>query len=443
MTRLQATLLQATTTILTCALAIPALAQNPARQIAAEQGFTLAAGVHTPFVLQTQPDAECDLHPQGDTAHTMRLYANAEGYVKVFLNPKQATQPDAQMQLDCTTASKVTTYPLRLRVGSSPTADMPAPQASVPAPKGAQVLPGLTDQTAKLLTDQELIGRGYPARPDAAAEPDAYEKWLDHVARPITFLPPHSVSRSDVSHSVLPEAGLSAASFYNWSGFEARGKNRTYMGVVGEWFVPAIAGFESNASTYSATWVGLDGSFGLKDLVQAGTEQDAWDLGPFTSTNYYAWTELLPNQPTENEISLSVNPGDDILVNVWIGDSSAYIDQNGGYAWFSFLNKTQHQSTRIWTKLGGTYFNGSSAEWIMERPTVGGSYSDLADYGAAMIFNAAAAPTSGYNIPSYTAANLQLYMANSTSIGGPDNNTLSTAIPLIPNAMNFLWLHFH
>jgi hypothetical protein len=126
--------------LLTGGLAAPASAQTPPRLLAREQGFSLPASAHMPVVVQTQADAACDLHLPGDTAHALRLYANPEGYVLIHFT----TRPDPQevrAELDCTTASGIITYPLHLRTGSGATADMPAPQTSIPIPKAARVLP--------------------------------------------------------------------------------------------------------------------------------------------------------------------------------------------------------------------------------------------------------------------------------------------------------------
>jgi hypothetical protein len=49
--------------ILISALVVPGSAQNAV--IAQEQGFTIPPNVQTPVVLQTQPDAACDLHLPG------------------------------------------------------------------------------------------------------------------------------------------------------------------------------------------------------------------------------------------------------------------------------------------------------------------------------------------------------------------------------------------
>jgi hypothetical protein len=426
-----------------CGLAVSASAQD---SVAREQGFTIAPNVQTPIVLQTQPDAACNLHPAGvnDPAQTMRLYANAEGYVRVHVTAKQETQ-EVRVQLDCGAA----VYPLHLRAGSSPTADMPSPQTVVPVPQGAQVLPALTEQEAKLLSDNDLIARGYPVRPDAAASPNRYVKWFDLVSRPITQIPPHVVSRSDVTHMPRVEAGTNTTSG-NWSGLEARGPKRSYMAVGGEWNVPPIALGEPGLQTYSALWVGLDGDgnaapFGTPaghDLVQAGTEQDFTAIGSYGFANYYAWTEIVPNE-AEQPVGLSISPGDLIQVEVWIGDGTTDPpDQNGTYGNFRIINWTQGQSSLTRTPLDGTHFVGSEAEWIMERPclslckTSTPQLADLSAYLITSMSDAVVLPTTGSWINSGKAANLQITMYN-----GKDE--LSWPLSAPPSAMLFQWVNFH
>jgi hypothetical protein len=270
-----------------CGLAVSSSAQSPATaEIAAEKGFTIPLNVQTPMVLLTQPDAACDLHPEGvnDAAQTMRLYANADGYVRVHIGTKH--QADARLQLDCTSADKVTTYPLHLRAGSAPTDDMPAPQATAPTPKGSRILPALTDAAATKLSDQDLSSQGYPRRPDAVASPANYKAWLNLVSRPLTLLQPHSVSCPDVSHRLRNvEAGTKAQSGANWSGYEAKGAKGSYEGVEGEWNVPGIAFGENGYTTWSAFWVELDGD-GTSDLIQAGTEQNYTEMASLDAKTF-------------------------------------------------------------------------------------------------------------------------------------------------------------
>ena len=436
-------------------LAVPASAQNPAfPRVAPEQGFTIATNVHTPVVLKTEPHAACDLHPSGatDQAHKLKVYANAEGYVKVHVTAKEENQ-DVHLQLDCTTAASVTIHPLHLRAGSSPTDDMPAPETSIPTPKDAKVVPVLTEESAKQLSDDDVINLGYPPRPDAESAPDQYVHWLDMVSHPLTVLWPRSVSRPEKLHQ--PQSVVAAASSStsaNWSGYLVQGGLRSFMGVTGEWNVPPILAAEPNNSTYSTFWVGLDG-FGLNDLVQAGTEQDVIPVLGFLIANYYAWTEVVPLQ-AEQQADLPINPGDQVWVNVWIGYDTSPTHFAGGHtAYFSILNATQHQayyftSTSFEQLPSNALFQGSQAEWIMERTCISsclGSgtpvFGDLSDYGAAFMTLAQAQKATGSWIDA-SASTVQINMKEKNT-PWPDNDLLSTAVLLPKTTIAFQFVNFH
>jgi hypothetical protein len=450
------------TALLLGSLALPASAQDrPVARVAPEKHFTIPPGAETPVVLQTEPDASCDLHTVGFTepSQTMRLYANVEGYVKFHFTPNQGIQ-DAYLQLDCTTQQAVTTHPLHLRINASPTADMPAPEASVPAPAGSKVLHALTDEAARQLSDQDIIAQGYPPRPNAAESPEAYAKWLDRVSRPITIVPPHSVKRSDISH--LPRTTIAGPNTStNWSGFVAQSSAGSYQGVAGEWTVPSVLGevkvvlegrlptVVTGPQTYSALWVGLDGNTS-KDLVQAGTEQNAQSLPLFgTATSYFAWTEICslesPCQPMQEVLSVSPNDGMD--VSVFVGDSAGNLNPNGGYAWFYvyvYSSSGPMRGGSYSTPLGtGFGFTGNSAEWIMERPyiTALGGNPDLADYNTCQM--EASVFTTG-SIP-YSYAQSEPITMYEWPVPQPDNDELSivSAVYHQPSTMVFTWKSFH
>src|SRR5208283_930239 len=116
------------------------------------------------IVLKTVADAACDLHAVGTSdTRRMRFYANGEGYVRIHATAREGME--GRVQLDCSSNGNAVSYPLHLLASSSPTADMPAPQNAVPTPKGSKVRPGLTDEQARSLTDDELANLGYMERP--------------------------------------------------------------------------------------------------------------------------------------------------------------------------------------------------------------------------------------------------------------------------------------
>jgi hypothetical protein len=422
------------TALVLCGLSVLGSAQNHAvSRVAREQGFTIPPNVQTPIVLKTRPDAACDLRAAGavEPAHTLRLYSNADGYVRVLVSAKQENQPDTRVQLDCAASGKVITYPVYLRVSSFPSDDMPAPRAVMPAPKGSTIRPALSESQAQSMSDDDLARLAYPERPDALAEPDRYAKWMDRVSRPMTMLPAHLLS---TSVTATPANRTSS----NWSGLEAHNKNtHHFSAVTADWVVPPIGlGSPDGNPDYSSFWVGLDGD-GTKDLVQAGTEQDAQLIGGTLFTNYYAWSELLPNQPTENFV-FSVNAGDKMEVEVWIGNGSGPPDPNGSLGSFRITDVTQGQEARFDTALDGTKYNGTEAEWIMERPRVGGSLPELAAYLIANMENAAALNAATVKwVKSGNAANRNISMWN-----GKDELSLAIWLGKGTDLIPFNFLNF-
>jgi peptidase A4-like protein len=432
------------TTLLLYGLAVPTAAQTtPTMRVAPEKGFTIAPGVSTPIVLRIRPDAACDLRAEGasDEIQALRFYANGEGYIKLHALPDEETQ-ESRARLDCVANGKIIRYPLHLVVSSSPTEDMPAPRSEMPAPRGSQVLRALTEDETRLLSDEELLNRGYPARPDAATDPEEYASWLQFVSQPSTLLPPHLVS-TNIFHHPYVQAGVTTSS--NWSGYVGNGPNkRTYDDITGTYTQPQLVACYTNHTTYSAFWDGLDGYVGLSDLVQAGTEADCTNSGGTNFFSYQAWEELLPNQPTEQNVGISPNPADTMQVNVWIGDSSGHVTQNGAYAWFYIADVTQSAAARVSVPLGATYFAGKTAEWIMERPSVSGGFPLLSDYSYAYMNAAAAYKFSKNTWLNYSKLSnlVQLWMYNDYKYGS-DNNLLSSAKEHTASSIYFQWHHYH
>lgn len=431
-----------TLTALSCGLVFPIAAQTTPMVIASEKGFTITPGASTPIVLKTKPGAACDLHEDGATEATqaLRFYANGEGYIKIQARPDAETQ-ETRVLLDCAANGEIIRYPLHLRVSSFPTDDMPAPRSAMPVPKGSRIVPPLAEEEARELSDQELISRGYPPRPDAT-DAAAFASWLDVVSQPITQLPAHLVS-TNIFHLPNVQAAKQSA---NWSGYVGNGPSkRTYDNVHGQFSQPDVVSCYTNSSTYSSFWVGLDG-YALNDLVQAGTEADCTNFLGTNFFNYQVWEELLPNQPTEQNMGIQPNPGDTIQVTVWIGDVSGAIDPSGAYAWFHVVDVTRGLGTgNIGIALGSTYFNGKTAEWIMERPTVGGSLPLFSAYSPATMLNAWAMKISTGKWANYSALpNLvQLWCYNEGQGGYSDNQLLSSAVKNTASSIHYQWHHYH
>ncbi|WP_339241059.1 G1 family glutamic endopeptidase [Paenibacillus sp. FSL R5-0517] len=144
----------------------------------------------------------------------------------------------------------------------------------------------------------------------------------------------------------------------NWSGYACTGTPHQYRRISAEWTVPCV--LPSKGNSYSSAWIGIDG-FKNSSLIQTGTGHD-WVQG---KASYYAWWEILPN--AETIIPHPVSPGHHIR---------AVIAKLTPKTWCITLSNL----TLGWTFRTIQCYSGpqSSAEWIVEAPTVGSSIASMA-----------------------------------------------------------------
>jgi hypothetical protein len=414
--------------------------------------LTVAPATSSRIAMKTLPKATCLLHAEGanDAEHSLRLFADDEGMIRFHVNPSAESEQAARFAIDCKVEGKSTTFPLELRPNSNPSSEMPAPTAEVIRHSAKDVMrAALTQADAANLPSEEIIKRGYPVRPDPKQAPDAFATWLKAVTRPAKFISSRQVARPDVHH-VSPVQGSNYETSNNWSGYELRGSNNTYDLVMGEWYVPTVY-YENNTHTYSAYWIGLDGD-GTSDLWQAGTEQEITDVNifgiHFDFTSYYAWSEFLPPQATEQVIpNFAVTPGDLMFTEVWVGNAGQSPSLSGYYGIAFVEDISRGEYTYIYVCRGLSFFGactniaqttvgGSEAEWIMERPTVGGSLPDLSDYSYSYMYDAYATKTNGTYVVYNGANNQQIFMYNGSDL-------LSGAYPSTGSTMLFYWFNWH
>jgi len=420
--------------------------------------YTLSPGLHSLIPIETTPGAACTLKPEdnSESKRSLKAYAGPDGIARFYVRPSWECEEIAKLVVESVKDGKATHHPLHFRSSRFPTKEMPSPPAErflAQRDVGRAVAPLSIDEALRL-TDKEALARGYPLRPNPEEAPNAFRSWLRAVSLPMTLVEPFPIPNEDKSHGKNRQAG--PANSGNWSGFELdrsllvfgirppRARlTEPYDWVAGEWNVPAVSS-EPNRQTYSTLWVGLDGD-GLVDLVQAGTEQDSVNYSLLfvnvTVSTYYAWTEFLPQQPTEQVISgLVVNPGDLMFTEVWMGNAGSSPTLAGAFGIFLIMNLSTGAYTNVYTPVGGTRVSGSEAVWIMERPTVGGSLPDLANYGSAIISSASARKANAARHQGYIAyqgaRNKQITMVNGADI-------LSTVTPIDANSMRFNWQRFN
>ena len=171
----------------------------------------------------------------------------------------------------------------------------------------------------------------------------------------------------------LGETENGASTSSNWSAVvdttSAKSYGSTSIYVIATEYVVPLASQAYGACTggwvYSSSWAGIDG-WNSTDVLQAGTESDAECVKGSTTTFYSAWYEWYPNGEVRIT-NLPVSAGDDMFVEVWSTSATS------GHAYL--VNYNTNQSVSItFSAPSGTKLIGNSAEWVVERPTVGNSW---------------------------------------------------------------------
>jgi Peptidase A4 family len=145
--------------------------------------------------------------------------------------------------------------------------------------------------------------------------------------------------------------------------------------------IPNVNAPTENQEYYSAIWIGIDGDGFPQspDVCQVGVDCDVSRSGRSISRSFYPWWEWYQESADTGEIQITnvpVGPGD--TVSVVICTTGAGATQATGF----FLNQTSGAGTSfVMEAQPGVSLVGNTAEWVVERPTVNGQRSMLADYG--------------------------------------------------------------
>lgn len=171
---------------------------------------------------------------------------------------------------------------------------------------------------------------------------------------------------------ILPGQNLSL----DWAGYSVASDfanpQPVVVGINSSWTVPTVS--VSLQNTYSAAWIGIGGQLNSDStLIQIGTEHDCVNGKP----TYSLWYELLPR----NSVSITtvnIAPGDEITASITLANPAT----NEWSIEISDLTKAQSFERSV------TYDSSRlSAEWIIERPTVGDNLAALADFGTITFTN--------------------------------------------------------
>jgi hypothetical protein len=465
---------------------------------------TTLPGSETLVVVETSPHASCVLRHDEIKDRTMRLDADETGNVRFHVRAPHGSNA-ITVHLDCTGEDGGTTrHSVEIRGDPhyNPAATPEEGAAGSRAP--ASTHPPLAgDPLAP--TNRELISRGYPPRPDPVAAPGRYARWLKKVSRPITRVNPKKVARPDVSFAraktraeafsptlpVPPPATgkhrvevfsptlplpppLVRPMFNNnsltWSGAQLTNPVGQFFWIQADWPVPGVFAFPGSPPySAAAEWVGLDNS--ATDLFQSGTDSECWVIplfGTWVFTNYWMWIEDLPWAPWGLP-NFPLSPGDEISVDIFLADQFGTTwfqngeEGNGGLTpadnnvWFMIYNTTKGLSywgtlpapANSYGGLRSSGYTGSSAEFIIERPTdlSTGNAFPLAAFGVAVMqgcwYGDSEYGTRGWVLPPagstpFDATLTYLNMTNSS--GGLLALPLSLPDPSTPGDSEILWL---
>jgi hypothetical protein len=216
----------------------------------------------------------------------------------------------------------------------------------------------------------------------------------------------------------------------NWSGYALVGGSPTFDEVYGDWIVPNVNSQSNTSITgYSSMWVGIDGDCNCNDLVQDGTAQD-FAKG---KTSYYAWIEFIP-EPEVEISNFTVQPGDFIEAYSTVATKSGVV-----YGEYYIANLNTKKSFSASLKIpANTKFSGLSAEWIVERTEVNGSFQNpMPNYAYAYMDDAwAYRKGSSSKVTYLSEANQNITMVDS------NNTKLSKAYEQDSDSMWFEWLAY-
>lgn len=263
--------------------------------------------------------------------------------------------------------------------------------------------PNFKPLTASL---SSLAQYGFPARPTAT---DTLSAWNREMTgwKPTPDL---GLCETNIQATIFQSA--------NWSGYNATTSANPYIGVQGDFLQPT-KGSTSCLNSQELSWVGI-GGVKTSSLIQDGTGID-------TNGSYYAWYEYLDS--TGGGITVTKMPSVTVHAGDRIHNYLVHQTAGSGQTTFYVADNTTGTSQSVIVNLSSAYYDGSTAEWIDERPQLQANpvvFAPLANFGTVNWTNAQAQKSTGtwYN------AGSQTYTENDMVVSGhylAFPNTLSSS----------------
>ncbi len=218
---------------------------------------------------------------------------------------------------------------------------------------------------------RELRRYGLPQRPDPALHPKLAARWDEIFSRKITYVTPAFRPLDEllpgIERRARPRRDFVTVTNSTWSGavVHATG-SQTFTWVLGQWNVPDLAAAAGGGSQYTFAFIGIDGN---TDVTQIGTIQSVSGA----SKSCYAVYEWFPNSWSAIT-NLPVSFGDTMIGLICLDSPTE--------AFFSLLNVTAGvHAGFVFDAPAGTASLENQAEWILERPEVGGVNPPMPNFG--------------------------------------------------------------
>ena len=226
-------------------------------------------------------------------------------------------------------------------------------------------------------TPEQLTRHGLPQRPDPAVRPELADRWDRVFSRTLTYITPEFAPLQEVLPGFQPSERRApvrpAVRVTNgiWSGavVHSADASQTFGWVTGSWNVPDVAHAGSGSETdWSLVWIGIDG---ISDVTQIGTVQSVSSGG---AKQCYAIQEWWPAS-WQVITNFPVAFGDTVTGLICMTSATE--------AWFTLINQTSgHAVTGVAINApAGTSSQENQAEWVVERPEVGGTNHRMPRFG--------------------------------------------------------------
>jgi hypothetical protein len=240
------------------------------------------------------------------------------------------------------------------------------------------------------------------------------------MSTPTRFLKPRFRRVPRTKNGTLASAPPAGQASGNWSGALVEAPDGfKIQSIAGQWTIPNCAP-SADGVTACSIWVGFDGN-GLQDLLQAGIQCEFTRTTNGVQSQLYSWWEWLPNPLGIQKISVPVaSIGHEVYCLITALSSTT------GRIFLKNLTTNDATTFDVSAPDGGTLL-GSSAEWIVEAPSVGGDPdTPLCNYGTAEFSSCVAGVSNGTSLSSSDGTSL--YMQQ-------DGQVVSTAAAANPGQL--------